>query len=75
MKMLRFALLAVLFAAVCAVPINFESNSANQNVTVVDNHDDFYLAKNPGTDVFESKETYFKHTFGNKANGKCDNHF
>lgn len=77
--MLRFAVLAVLFAAVCAIPINDESISLDHNVTVVDKHDESHLAENPEADVFELEDNYFddyyRYTFGDEADGTCDNIF
>lgn len=43
--MLRFAVLAILFAAVCAVPINQDSNSVDGTIAV-DSIDE-YFAGNP----------------------------
>lgn len=44
--MLRFALLAVLFSAVCAIPIGDESSQTTHGSNVVENIDE-YLAQNP----------------------------
>lgn len=76
--MLRFAALAVLFAAACAVPINFESKSGDPNVTVVDNIED-YLAENPGAEFIGEFENidfhegpYIKtYKFGQHVSGTC----
>lgn len=73
--MLRFAVLAVLCAAVCAILINDESETADLEVTVVDNFDD-YLAENPKLRLLEQFEeediqdrNQIKYSLGNHVNG------
>lgn len=47
--MLRFAVLAVLFSAICAIPID-DSRSSDVNVFTGESIEE-YLAKNPGVEV------------------------
>lgn len=77
--MLRFAVLAILFVAVCTVSINDELKTANLDVTVVDNLED-YLAESPEVELLAqfSKEyiqdrAQIRYTLGNHVNGRCDN--
>lgn len=75
--MLRFTILAVLFAAVCAGLINDKLKNADLDVTVVDNFDD-YLAENPEVELLEQlvqeevrDRNQIKYTLGNHVNGTC----
>lgn len=53
--MLRFTVLAVLFATVCALPINDDSKSSDHDVIIVDSIDE-YLAENPGSELIGELE-------------------
>lgn len=48
--------MAILFAAVCAVPINDEAESAELGVNVVENIDE-YLAEHPEVKLLEMNRT------------------
>lgn len=74
--MLRFTVLALLFAAVCASPINEDSKSSNLEVGVVESIDK-YLAENPDVEIldeFEKEEDQDRrvltYRIGQRINGK-----
>lgn len=74
--MLRFAVLVVLFAAVCAVSINDGLKTADLDVTVVENLED-YLAENPEvvllaqfSKAYIQDRAQIRYTLGNHVNGR-----
>lgn len=76
--MLRFILLAILFVAVCAGPIDEDSKSANLKVGVVESIDE-YLAENPGVEIldeFEKEEDQDRrvmvYRIGQRINGEWE---
>lgn len=77
-EMLRFAVLVILLAAVCAVPINDVAKSADVEVIVVDSIDE-YLTQNPEIELLERLEkeevqepdrVQITYTLGRRVNGK-----
>lgn len=77
--MLRFAVLTILLAVVCAVPINDEVKSADPDVIVVDSIEK-YLAQNPEVGSFEELDRSeiqgenrqkIRYTFGARVHGMC----
>lgn len=75
-KMLRFAALAILCAAVCAVSVIGEPNSADFGVDVVESIDK-YLAQNPEIEFlhemdgkFMDDRQQFRYSHGRRLQGK-----
>lgn len=73
--MLRFAVLAVLLAAVWAAPTTEDSTSADLGVVVVDNIEE-YLAKNPAIGLAQEMDSeyladrhQFRYSFGRRIGG------
>lgn len=63
--MLRFVILVILFAAVCAIHINDESKSSEHNVIVVNSIDE-YLERNPKVESLEQFEKEFIEVSGDR---------
>lgn len=74
--MLRFAVLAILFAAICAAPTTEEPSSSELDVVAVESIDD-YLALNPELELVDqlekeeiSNRQQFRYTLGKRVAGE-----